>query len=171
MKEIVKDVTVAFVIVFIIMQFYEPTRVFGISMQPNFHEKDYLVLSKEAYAKASPKRGDVVVFQSSLVSFKGDKELLIKRVIGLPGDKVVIKDGDVYVNGVQQSDYYTKDRYTIGDLSVTVPEGEYFCMGDNRQHSTDSRFSSVGCVDSSLIKGKVIFRFFPFNKFGKIKSI
>ena len=112
-----------------------------------------------------------MVFQSSLVSFKGDKELLIKRVIGLPGDKVVIKNGDVYVNGKQQSDYYTEDRYTAGDISVTVPEGEYFCMGDNRQHSTDSRFSSVGCVSSSLIKGKVIFRFYPFNKAGKIKSI
>lgn len=171
MKEFIKDIVIAVTIVFIVMQFYEPTRVFGISMQPSFYEKDCLVLSREAYSRTVPKRGDVVVFQSDLVTAKGDKELLIKRVIGLPGDKVVIKGGNVYINNKLLPDYYTEECVTDGKVDVTVPAGSYFCMGDNRQHSTDSRFSSVGCVPSGEIKGKIIFRFFPFNKIGRIRGI
>jgi signal peptidase I len=168
MKEFIKDISVAAMIVLIVMQFYEPTRVFGISMQPSFHEKDYLILSKEAYARETPKRGDVIVFKSQLRTIDGKKELLIKRVIGLPGDEIKVSDGSVYVNGELQDDSYTKDHFTNGSLDVTVPAGEYFCMGDNRMHSTDSRFSEVGFVSFNKIKGKVIFRLYPFNKMGRI---
>lgn len=171
MKEVIKDVAVAAVIVFVAMQFYVPTRVFGISMEPSFKQNDYLVLSKEAYSKSTPKRGDVLVFQSNLKNYKGEKELLIKRVVGLPGDKIVIKDGEVYINGKQQPDYYTAERYTDGDLSITIPDGQYFCMGDNREHSTDSRYQDVGCVSLDQVKGKVVFRIYPFNKIGRIKGI
>ena len=139
-------------------------------MQPTFHQNDYLIISKEAYAKTQPKRGDVVVFQSRLLNVKGQEELLIKRVIGLPGDTVLIEDGNVYINGNMIPDNYTKDRYTNGYMSIKVPSGSYFCMGDNRLHSTDSRFESVGCVKMDQIKGKVVFRLFPFNKVGRIGS-
>jgi signal peptidase I len=168
MKEFIKDLCVAAIIVVVIMQFYEPTRVFGISMQPSFYEKDYLVLSKEAYARETPQRGDVIVFKSQLRTIDGKKELLIKRVIGLPGDTVEVRDGNVYINGAIQDDSYTEDHYTNGTMKIKVPKDEYFCMGDNRLHSTDSRFSEVGLVKFDKIKGKVIFRIYPFNKMGII---
>lgn len=168
MKEFIKDLCVAAIIVVVIMQFYEPTRVFGISMQPSFYEKDYLVLSKEAYARETPQRGDVIVFKSQLRTIDGKKELLIKRVIGLPGDTVEVRDGNVYINGTIQDDSYTEDHYTNGTMEIKVPKDEYFCMGDNRLHSTDSRFSEVGLVKFDKIKGKVIFRIYPFNKMGII---
>ena len=170
MKDFVKDVCVVGIAAVIALQFIQPTRVFGISMQPTFYEKDYLIISKEAYAKTLPKRGDVVVFQSNIKNVKGDKELLIKRIIGLPGETVMVRDGSVYINGNMISDGYTKDGTTNGDMTVKVPAGKYFCMGDNRLHSTDSRFSDVGCVALNKIKGKVVFRVYPFNKMGKIGS-
>ena len=170
MKDFVKDVCVVGIAAVIVLQFVQPTRVFGISMQPTFHQNDYLIVSKEAYAKTQPKRGDVVVFQSKLLSASGQEELLIKRIIGLPGDTVLIEDGNVYINGDMIADSYTKDKYTNGYMSVKVPKGSYFCMGDNRLHSTDSRFESVGYVKMNQIKGKVVFRLFPFNKVGRIGS-
>ena len=170
MKELIKDISVAAVIVLIATQFYEPTRVFGVSMQPSFQENDYLIISRLAYRNTEPKRGDVVVFQSSLKDKNGKDELLIKRVIGLPGENLVIQDGRVLVDGEVLQEPYLGDDYTDGEVDIDVPEGSYFCMGDNRSRSTDSRDSSVGLVGKELITGKVVFRIFPFNTVGKIEA-
>lgn len=171
MKELIKDISVAAVIVLIATQFYEPTRVFGVSMQPSFQENDYLIISRLAYRTKEPKRGDVVVFQSTLKDKNGKDELLIKRVIGLPGENLVIQDGRVMVDGKVLQESYLRDDYTDGEVDIEVPEGRYFCLGDNRSRSTDSRDSSVGLVSKDQINGKVIFRIFPFTTIGKIEAV
>ena len=170
MKELIKDISVAAVIVLIATQFYEPTRVFGVSMQPSFQENDYLVVSRLAYRAENPKRGDVIIFQSTLKDKHGNDELLIKRVIGLPGEHLVIRDGRVLIDDEVLQEPYLDDDYTDGEIDEEVPEGSFFCMGDNRSRSTDSRDSSVGFVKKEQINGKVVFRLFPFNSIGRIKA-
>lgn len=113
---------------------------------------DTLVLNK----KAKIKRGDIVVFD---VSWQSDP--IVKRVIGVAGDVVEIKnDGFVYVNGVAlEEDYIQGKTYTVDGvtpLNITVPEGHIFCLGDNREHSHDSRYSDIGTVSLDLVRGKCI---------------
>ena len=97
MKEWIKDILIAIVIAVVVIQFIKPTIVKESSMEPNFYENDYLFVSKQSYRFSEPKRGDVVVFHSSLVQENGDEKLLIKRVIGLPGETIDISDGKVYI--------------------------------------------------------------------------
>ena len=121
--------------------------------------------------KDHPDRGDIIVFKSDLPNEEqGGKKLLIKRVIGLPGDQLSIVDNQLYINGEIYKEDYLKDGYTPAfeippeGGTYTVPEGTYFCMGDNRAGSVDSRYKEVGVVSKEAIKGKVIVRLFPFNK-------
>lgn len=171
MKEWIKDIAIALIIALVIVQFIKPTIVKQSSMEPNFHDRDYLFVSKQAYRFGQPQRGDVVVFQSSLLDESGAEKLLIKRIIGLPGEKISIINEKVYINGVMLSEDYTKDGTTYGDVKdLVVPAGEYFCMGDNRDVSIDSRDPSVGCVDEKQLVGEVFFRLFPFDGFGIIRN-
>ena len=171
MKEWIKDIIIAAVIAVIILQFIKPTIVNQSSMEPNFYQNDYLMISKQSYTFGEPERGDVVVFHSSLLQDNGKEKLLIKRVIGLPGDRIDIMAGQVYINGELLLEPYTKDGITPGDIQgLVVPEGELFCMGDNRVVSIDSRSPDVGCVKIDDIVGKVFVRLFPFNKIGFIKN-
>lgn len=171
MKEWIKDIIIAIVIALIVVQFIKPTIVKQSSMEPNFYENDYLFVSKQSYTFSEPKRGDVVVVHSSLLRENGDEKLLIKRVIGLPGDKIDISDGKVYINGEELVEDYTKEGYTTGDVDgLVVPENKVFCMGDNRRVSIDSRAPEVGCIDMDEVVGKVFLRLYPFNKIGFIKN-
>ena len=169
--ELIKDLIIAIVIAFVIVQFIKPTIVMESSMEPNFYERDYLLVSRMAYKfDKMPQKGDVIIFKSDLRTEDGDKKLLIKRVIGLPGDQIMIRDGIVTINGETDEQGYTKDGVTSGEVEITVPEGELFCMGDNRAVSIDSRSSDVGCVEMDRVVGKAVFRAFPFNKIGKIPN-
>ena len=171
MKEWIKDIAIAAVIAFVILQFIKPTIIKESSMEPNFYENHYLLISKQSYRTHEPERGDVIVFHSSLVQENGNEKMLIKRVIGLPGDVIDITGGMVYINGTPVIEPYTKDGITTGEISgLKVPEGEYFCMGDNRVVSLDSRSPEVGCIKEEDIIGKVFLRLFPFNKIGFIKN-
>jgi signal peptidase I len=168
-----KSVLSASAAALIVVQFVIPTAVYGRSMEPGFEHRDYLLIHKQAYVgEAEPERGDVIVFQSKLRdNNRGTLKKLIKRVIGVPGDIVEIREGKVYINGEELKERYIKDGVTNGDVGpVVVPEGNYFCMGDNRLHSTDSRFLEVGFVEKDKIVGKVVFRLYPFSKFGMIGS-
>lgn len=169
-KEWVKAIATAVVMAVIIVQFIVPTTVYGVSMEPNFEHKDYLIVNRQAYAHdRQPARGDVVVFTSHLKDKNGNEKKLIKRVVGLPGESVEVRDGSVYINGEKLNEDYTKDGTTNGNVSpVIVPENGYFCLGDNRLHSTDSRYLEVGFVDKEDLVGEVVFRVYPFNKFGTI---
>lgn len=169
--ELIKDIVIAVVIAFIIVQFIKPTIVMESSMEPNFYERDYLLVSRMAYKfDKMPQKGDVIIFKSDLETKNGKKKLLIKRVIGLPGDEISIHDGMVSVNGELDDQSYTSEGVTSGDMDVTVPEDELFCMGDNRPVSVDSRSGKVGCIEMSRVVGKAVFRAFPFNKIGKITN-
>ena len=172
-KEWGKDVAIAVVIAILVMQFIKPTIVKQRSMQPNFYTNDYLFISKQSYKLfgGQPERGDVIVFKSKLEDAEGETKMLIKRVIGVPGDVINIHDGKVYINGKETDDNYTMDNYTTGDIKeLVVPADHLFCMGDNRAVSIDSRSDSVGLVSYKDIVGKVVFRVFPLRKFGTIHN-
>lgn len=165
------DVVIAFILAAAVLYFIRPTIVKQTSMENTLHENDYMIMYKQAYRKADPERGDIIIFQSELIDEdSGKPKLLIKRVIGLPGDELMIRDDQLYINGEEYHEDYLKDGYTPAfeipaeGETFTVPEGAYFCMGDNRVGSVDSRRSEVGCVDRDTIKGKVVLRLFPFNK-------
>jgi len=145
-------------------------RIIGIispSMQPTFHDGDSVVISNLFF---EPKQGDVVVLRK--LSFM--EEPIIKRVIAVAGQTVNIdfEKGIVYVDGQALSEPYTAEL-TLTPLNfdgkITVPNDCVFVMGDNRNNSTDSRDSRVGCVDKRYIMGKVLLRLLPVEKFGVIK--
>ena len=133
-----------------------PVRVDGDSMNKTFKNGDILIL----YKLSKINRFDVIVLHE-----EKDNEKIIKRVIGMPGDTVAIKDGEIYIN-----DEKIDDEYAYGITSdydrITLKNDEYFILGDNRLISKDSRY--FGPIKEKEIKGKVIFRIFPFSKFGKI---
>lgn len=171
MKEWIKDIAIALIIALVVVQFIKPTIVKESSMEPNFYENDYLFVSKQAYRFNEPQRGDVVIFHSSLVQENGDEKLLIKRVIGLPGETIDIREGHVYINGEMLDESFTMDGTTYGLIEgMVIPEDQYFCMGDNRDVSIDSRDEAVGCVDIEQMVGKAVFRLFPFSEFGSIDN-
>ena len=172
-KELIKEVLAAVIIALIVMQFIKPTIVKQRSMEPNFNSNDYLLISKQSYGlfRNKPEIGDVIVFETNMKTDNGEDKLLIKRVIGVPGDVITIKDGKVFVNGTEIDDSYTMEQYTTGDIEdLVVPENKLFCLGDNRGVSVDSRSADVGFVDYDSILGKVIFRLYPFKDLGVIKN-
>lgn len=171
--EWVKGAAIAIVIAVAILQFIKPTVVQQHSMEPNFHTNDYLFISKQAYKlfRGTPQLGDVIVFETDMKTTEGENKLLIKRVIGVPGDEISIYAGKVYVNGQEIDDSYTKDMTTPGDIDkLVVPSDTVFCLGDNRRISVDSRDESVGLISYDSILGKVIFRLLPMDKMGVIKN-
>ena len=170
-KEWIKDILIAVVLAAIILVFIKPTIVREHSMENTLSHGDYLFVSKQRYKlfNKDPKLGDIIVFSSDLETVTGKDKLLIKRVIGVPGDTISISNGTVYVNDEALDEGYTKDGYTDYEMDpVTVPEGCLFCMGDNRQNSTDSRDPRVGFVSIDRVMGKAVFRIFPFSKIGKL---
>lgn len=166
LKEWIRDIAIALVIGLILIQFIKPTIVKEHSMEPTLKENDYIFLSRQAYTfLGEPDRGDIVVFHSELKTVDGKEKALVKRVVGLPGERVSIAGGEVYINGKALEEDYTLDGYTETDMEeITVPKGELFCMGDNRQNSIDSRDGRVGCIPVDQVIGKAIIRLFPFNK-------
>lgn len=158
LKELIPYVVIIIVVVLIRTFIITPVRVSGSSMFPTLKNNEILLLKK--YDK-NYKRFDVVV-----VDYYNDR--LIKRVIGLPGDKIKFENNKLYVNGKYVEEKFKRNTRTSDfEYNGKIPEGYYFIMGDNRGNSTDSRI--IGPVKKSSIKGKIAIRLFPFNKFGKIK--
>ena len=169
LKEWIKDIIIAVIVAVIILQFIKPTFVRETSMLPTLEEYNFLFLSKQSYNFGEPKHGDIIVFHTDLRTQTGDEKMLIKRVIGLPGDTVNIEDGKVSINGEIQSEPYTLEPYTSGYVKdVVVPEGDLFVMGDNRQNSIDSRDPDVGFVKIDDVYGKAVLRIYPFNEMGTL---
>ena len=147
----------------------ERTKVIGISMEPRLHDGDQVILDKMTYHFQDPQRFEIVVFPGP----EGRKRLYVKRVIGLPGEKVEISEGKVYINGEAIAFDYAKDHITLeGDMTeaVTLEKDEYFVMGDNRNNSQDSRYPEIGPVKRNEIIGRVVFRIYPWKQAGIINK-
>lgn len=171
LKSLLVDILIAICLAAAVLYFIRPTIVKQTSMEDTLRENDYMIMYRLAYKNHDPQRGDIIIFQSDLVNEDSGKDkLLIKRVIGLPGDDIMIKDDQLYINGEAYKEDYLKDGYTpafeipLNGETYTVPEDNYFCMGDNRAGSVDSRRKEVGDVPRESIKGKVVIRLFPFNR-------
>lgn len=158
----IKHIGIALVIAFIISRYvivnaHIPTP----SMEKTIMVKDRLIANRLQYLFKDPQRGDIVVFK-----YPDDESwLYVKRVIGLPGETVQIKDGAVYIDGNKIEEPYLAEPM-IGNFGpVTVPEGKYFMLGDNRNNSKDSRYWQNKFVSKEKILGKAVFRYYPFSKF------
>ncbi len=150
----------------------QPFYVEGASMEPNFHEHEYLMVDEISYRFNPPVRGDVVVFRYP----KDPQQYYIKRVIGLPGETVSLKDGEVYITDTSGATAQVSESYipsdvktvALGEEPVALKEDEYFVMGDNRNGSKDSR--SFGPVNKSFVIGRVFFRGWPVTRFGVVRT-
>ena len=167
-KSLVRDLGIAVVIAFAVSAFISPTIVHETSMQPTIDPRDYIIMNKQSYKWGKVKRGDIIIFKSNLKSDDNKHtKLLIKRVIGVPGDVITIDHGKVYLNGKELEESYTAEETTDGDIhNLVVGKDEYFVMGDHRSVSKDSR--DLGCIKKKSIRGKAVFRLLPFNKFGAV---
>jgi len=151
--------------VLIITFLYQPVRVEGTSMVPELEDRDRLFINKFVYHISSIERGDVVVFHYP----RDPEKSYIKRVIALPGDRLRIERGVVWLNGKRQPEGYIPDEYR-DDRSMSelvVPEGHYFMMGDHRSISSDSR--EFGPVERRLIYGKAVFIYWPTRDAGVVR--
>ncbi|MFH1647952.1 MAG: signal peptidase I [Chloroflexota bacterium] len=165
-REFLITVILAAAIFFAAQHTIQTYEVFMNSMEPNFHEGQRVVVNKTAYWSwvGEPARGEVIIFQEP----NGSSEDFIKRVIGLPGDTVEIKDGAVYVNDVRLDEPYIKSPPSYTMASRKVPDDEYFVLGDNRNHSTDSHSSSDWWVPRENIQGKVWLSTWPPATWGVV---
>jgi len=166
--EVVKVVIISVAIVLPIRTWIaQPFMVAGASMEPNFHEGEYLIVDELSYQFRSPQRGEVIIFRFPL----NPSEFFIKRIIGLPGETVEIKGGKVTIKS--SGGVFMLDEAYLPPLLDTGPErvaelksGEYFVMGDNREHSSDSRV--WGVLPSDKITGRALVRLWPVREAGFI---
>jgi signal peptidase I len=158
---VLAGVTIAFVRYFLFKPFY----VKGASMEPNFFDKEYLIIDELSYRLRPPQRGEVIVFKYP----DNPKEYFLKRIIGLPGERIKVAEGQItiynkeYPEGIVLNEpYLPKDLLTVGERVTVLSESQYFVLGDNRPNSYDSR--RFGAVDKSLVVGRAFFRGWPFNR-------
>ena len=157
---------IAVISVLIIKTFLvQPFLVSGDSMEPNFSDGNYLLVDELTYRFREPERGEVIVFRYP----ENDSIFYIKRIVGLPGETIKIKHGEVTVlNGDNQGGEIIKELYlpgsakTSGEVEIKIKEGQYFVMGDNRLYSFDSR--SWGTLDKRYLVGVVRFSLWPLGE-------
>lgn len=161
-------VAIAAVLVMVYLFIMSPQEVSGHSMEPNFHDGDYILTNKIIYKLVEPKRGDIVIFKSP-----SNKDIdYIKRVIGLPGESVELRNQRFYINGELLEEPYEYNKPVYGGsflqegFPVTVPQNMYFVSGDNRPGSSDSR--EFGFVPIQDFIGKALLRYWPTSAVGLI---
>jgi signal peptidase I len=161
----IRDLLISAGISILIITFlYQPVRVEGTSMLPRLGDHDRLFINKFVYHIESIQRGDVVVFHYP----RDPEKSYIKRVIGLPGDRIWIDRGSVWVNGVPLGESYVPERYrdSRSMAEMVIPDDAYFMMGDHRSISSDSR--EFGPVERELIYGKAVFVYWPARDVGVV---
>lgn len=165
--ELVKVIIISLIIIVPVRYFLiQPFYVKGASMEPNFYDHEYLIIDEISYRFETPKRGDIVVFKYP----QDPSQYFIKRIIGLPGDRIIIKNGRVYLYDekskqekiLDESGYLSPTVLTPGKIDVILAEDEFFVLGDNRSSSLDSR--TFGPIASPFIVGRAWIRGWPFNK-------
>jgi signal peptidase I len=151
--------------VFIIVFLYQPVKVEGTSMMPALADQERIFINKFAYRFEAIERGDVVVFR-----YPGDpSKNYIKRIVGVPGDRIEIFRGQVLVNGSRLEEPYVPEQFhdQRSMSEVLVPDSSYFVLGDHRNLSSDSR--DFGVVDRKAIFGKAVFAYWPTGMLGKLR--
>lgn len=161
--EVIETVALALVLFMAINFLTARIRVDGSSMEPNFHDGDYVIVNRLAFKYGDIQRGDVIVFPFP----ENPEDDYIKRVIGLPGDRIRINLGDVYVNDQPLNEPYIMEPLVADMAEQSVPDGYVFVMGDNRNQSSDSR--SWGALRIEDIIGKAVFRYWPFSMMGLVE--
>ncbi len=168
--ELVKiGVVAALIVVPLRVYVFQPFLVKGDSMVPNFHNGDYLIIDELSYRFRSPERGEVIVLK-----FPYDpSQRFIKRIVGLPGEAIEIKDGKVVVYHTDSKEAFVLDEVgylgslqTPGSVKVQLKEDEYFVLGDNREFSSDSR--SWGPLGTKYIVGRMLWRVFSLDTIGEL---
>lgn len=160
-RELFETVGSAIIIAALIMIFIARAyTVNGESMLPTLHHGERLLVDKVSYRFMAPSRGEIIVFKNPADT----SEQFVKRVIGLPGDRVAIIQGVVYINDQPLAEDYTLAPARVGFASQIVPDDTYFVLGDNRNNSEDSRFNRVGFLPKNLIIGRAIWRYWPLNQ-------
>ncbi|MDX1535674.1 MAG: signal peptidase I [Candidatus Spechtbacterales bacterium] len=171
LSDIAKIVAISLLIIIPIRYFIvQPFFVRGASMEPSYQQGDYLLVDEISYRFSEPERGEVIVFK-----FPGNtSQFYIKRIIGLPGETIIIKEGEITIQnnknpeGFVLDEPYINELMTPGDLEISLESTEYFVLGDNRDASHDSR--RWGPLNERFIVGRVLLRAFPFNKFNVIDA-
>jgi len=162
-------VGVVLLLTFLVVRYVgQRTQVSGSSMYPTLHDNDNLIVDKLTYRFTDPERYDIIVFP---YQYK-EETYYIKRIIGLPGETVQIKDGVIYINGKILEEEYGREAMQRSGLAaeeIQLGEDEYFVLGDNRNASSDSREPSVGNIKRENIIGRAFIRIWPFNRFGILK--
>ena len=167
--KVLTDIAVVIgVAVFLFVYFLNDVKVSGTSMEPTFSDEDVLLLDKFSYGFADAKRFDIIAF-----TLDNSDTVYIKRVIGLPGETIQIKDGSIYINDKLLTDIKSAEAIlNAGDAieKILLGEDEYFVLGDNRNNSEDSRFASIGMVKEANIIGKAWLEVTSLEDFGFINS-
>lgn len=170
--ELVKVVLLAAITIGVIRYFlFKPFYVKGASMEPNFYDHEYLIIDELTYRLRSPERGEVIVFKSP----GNTDEYFLKRIIGLPGERVKVSNGEIIIynssfpegKAIEES-YLPSDLQTTGDKVVELGNEEFFVLGDNRGNSYDSR--RFGAINKSSIVGRAWFRGWPFTRMQKFDT-
>jgi signal peptidase I len=162
---------IIFIVVPVRIFIFEPFIVSGESMEPNYHNMDYLIIDKLSYRLRDPQRGEVIVF---IPPFEKNK-YYIKRIIGLPGETIILNEDKIYIynkenpNGFILKENYIPSHEYYGNLKITLGKDEYFVLGDNREESYDSR--RWGPLKRENIVGRVLFVLRPLNSFLKLIRI
>ena len=169
LREFFEVVVLAAILYFGISFAIQAVHVEGLSMFATLDDNDYLIANKIDYRLHAPQRGDIVILRPPT----NNSQDFIKRIIALPGERLLIRDGVVYINGRKLDEPYLPEAWTQfnnwgGDNGTVIPANEYFVMGDNRNRSQDSR--SFGPISRDRIDGKAWFRIWPLAHFGNIYS-
>src|SRR2546429_2471298 len=170
LRDTLEIVFLALVLYLVIQYAVQTVHVLGSSMYATLYNNDLLVASKISYKLHAPQRGDIVIFKPP----DPDVRDFIKRVIAVPGDRLRIDHGTVYINGEVLREPYLPEKWTYSNSwpatgqDYVLPPDHYFVMGDNRNHSSDSR--DFGPIDASSILGKAEIRIWPLNEFGLLTS-
>ncbi len=159
MSVLIKDIIITVMIVIVLFFCFWPASIDGTSMNPTLNNGDRIILSRMMLWFKKPAFGDLVICK---MNEKGRNIDIIKRVIAVPGDKLKITDGKVFLNDKELYEEYLDYDYTQGYVDLTLGTNQYFLMGDNRVASSDSR--GLGPFDGNDIVGLVMFRWFPFNE-------
>ena len=163
------DIAIVIVCVYLITTFVAQRNcVDGQSMEPTLHNEDQLVIDKISYRFTNPKRFDIIVFPYRM----NPEQHYIKRIIGLPGETIQIKDSKIYINGEELKENYGLEAILsagVASEAINLQEDEYFVMGDNRNNSNDSREVDVGNINRHDIIGKAWLRIWPIDDIGFIK--